>query len=54
MTGEPIHLVLGDCAAAADDHEAAAEHYRAALALAEALGMRALAATVASCLPSPR
>ena len=52
---ETFDLVLStDAWEHVDDHEAAAEHYRAALALAEALGMRALAATVASCLPSPR
>ncbi|MEX2148474.1 MAG: adenylate/guanylate cyclase domain-containing protein [Candidatus Rokuibacteriota bacterium] len=44
--------LLGDLTTG--DAEAAAEHYRAALALAESLGMRPLAADVATCLPSPR
>jgi tetratricopeptide (TPR) repeat protein len=59
-TGERGHeahalRLLGDVAAAgaAEDGEAS-EHYRAALALAERLGMRPLAGAVASCLPSPR
>jgi predicted ATPase/class 3 adenylate cyclase len=47
------HL-LAELAACAGDAEAAGEHYRAALALADGLGMRPLAAAAASCLPSPR
>ena len=48
--------LLGELAGKAvpPDVERASEHYRAALALAEALGMRPLAAAIASSLPSPR
>jgi class 3 adenylate cyclase/tetratricopeptide (TPR) repeat protein len=49
--GHEAHALrlLGDLAGAAG--EEAAEHYRAARGLAESLGMRPLAATLASCLP---
>jgi class 3 adenylate cyclase/tetratricopeptide (TPR) repeat protein len=58
-TGERGHEayarhLLAELAARAGDTEAAGEHCRAALALAESLGMRPLAAAAASCLPSPR
>jgi class 3 adenylate cyclase/tetratricopeptide (TPR) repeat protein len=48
--------LLGDVTAAASGAAAAeaGEHYRSALELAHRLGMRPLAAAVASCLPSPR
>jgi tetratricopeptide (TPR) repeat protein len=46
--------LLGELAARFADTEAAGEHHRAALALADGLGMRPLAAAAASCLPSPR
>ena len=47
--------LLGDVTATGGAAVAeAGEHYRSALALAERLGMRPLAAAVASCLPSPR
>jgi predicted ATPase/class 3 adenylate cyclase len=53
--GHEAHALrlLGDLAAKTTppDLEQATEHYRAALGLAEALGMRPLAAAVASCLP---
>ncbi len=40
--------------ALAGERDEGLEHYRAALALAERLGMRPLATEIASCLPSPR
>jgi class 3 adenylate cyclase/tetratricopeptide (TPR) repeat protein len=48
--------LLGELAGtgASPDVEKSSEHYRAALALAESLGMRSLAAALASSLPSPR
>ena len=48
--------LLGDLAARgpAPDLEMAAEHYRAGLTLAEALGMRPLASALSTSLPSPR
>jgi class 3 adenylate cyclase/tetratricopeptide (TPR) repeat protein len=48
--------LLGELAGrgGAPDVETATEHYRAALIMAETLGMRPLAAAVSSSLPSPR
>jgi class 3 adenylate cyclase/tetratricopeptide (TPR) repeat protein len=43
--------LLGELTGSAGETDAAGEHYRAAHALAESLGMRPLAAAVASCLP---
>ena len=54
--GHEAHALrlLGDLTADSAGAGDAAEHYRAALTLAESLAMRSLAAALASCLPSPR